>query len=206
LIKTHSPFFNDEELSAYYNQRIVDYGANLDALQWNSKHSQDKRYEVIYSLIDPTCKQLLDLGCGLGDFYLYAKQKHATFQYIGIDISEKMICHAQRAYPSGTFRCANLQWLSPRIKVDTIVASGLINLRMAQHEAYVKHTLEAMLKRASKQVIINMLATNSKRHKHSKAFVYNNEALIREYLSDKPYTVKRYDGYLNNDVSLLITK
>lgn len=53
------------------------------------------------SLTKPKILNLLDVGCGNGDFYQIAKEK--GYKYFGLDISSEMIQRAKTDYPNGKF-------------------------------------------------------------------------------------------------------
>jgi phosphoserine phosphatase/SAM-dependent methyltransferase len=82
----------------YTEERVKNYG-----------HSRGKRLLLFPAVIRqiPKAKQgkLLDVGCGLGDFYPIAQRK--GYKYYGIDLSSDMINWAEDKFPRGYFKVAD---------------------------------------------------------------------------------------------------
>ena len=54
----------------FYSRSLKRYGKSVKALHWNSKESQQIRFEQIILLL-PECMQnykIIDAGCGFADF------------------------------------------------------------------------------------------------------------------------------------------
>lgn len=95
------------------------------------KQTKGKQY-ILFPTIDkyilPTKSNnvnLLDVGCGNGDFYQVANEK--GYQYFGFDISDKMIEIAKQNYPRGEFRVLGATDFADKYsqKFDIIVSSCL---------------------------------------------------------------------------------
>ena len=202
LTKEKKPFTEDK-LTQYYNQRAAKYKHNIDALQWQSEYSQYARFEIIYEHILPECKTLCDLGCGYGDFYNFLINTERQLNYTGIDITAKMIVAAQRAYPSGTFKCTDLNSIRQRHHFDTIIASGVFNLRMENHDDYLYQHIQLMALSAKKQFIFNVLSDKTNRFSRSKEFVYYKKNEIETMLNKCQIKYRIIDDYLPNDMTII---
>ena len=64
-----------------------------------SKISHLKRFEKMLELGDFNNKHILDVGCGIGGFYDFLKEKGINCDYTGIDINPKMIDAAEKRIP-----------------------------------------------------------------------------------------------------------
>ena len=64
-----------------------------------SKISHLKRFEKMVELGDFNNKHVLDVGCGIGGFYDFLKEKGINCDYTGIDINPKMIDAAKKRIP-----------------------------------------------------------------------------------------------------------
>jgi SAM-dependent methyltransferase len=74
---------------------------------------------------------VLDVGCGLGDFYGWQKRHGLGIEYLGLDLTPGMVTAARARYPGGDFRVGNV--LAEDVgRFDFVVASGIFYLR--QHE------------------------------------------------------------------------
>ena len=195
-----------ETLEHHYNQRILKFGPSNTALQWNSEYSQYKRYHILLSKLPKNTRTLCDVGCGCGDLFHFIKLNKLPLDYRGIDISANMIIAAQNAYPTGHFSCLDLSTLAKNNRYDCVVASGLFNLRMENHEKFVKETLLSLLDCCSKQLRFNMLSTKTKRWSKSKAFVYVDPKNIQALLSPYVKHCHIIENYLPNDVTFIVEK
>ena len=61
----------------FYQKAIERYGCTARGLNWNSKASQHIRFEIIYELLvhEFSSSKVVDAGSGVGDLYLFLKQK-----------------------------------------------------------------------------------------------------------------------------------
>ena len=64
--------------ASFYENAIKRYGCTAKGLNWNSKMSQQVRFEVLHELLgdDIVTSKLIDAGCGFGDFYLFLQEIH----------------------------------------------------------------------------------------------------------------------------------
>lgn len=72
----------------FYTSAIEVHGTTAKGLNWNSKQTQNIRFDIILSLLPKDLKDfsVADAGCGFGDFYFYMmKKKRSPKEYIGID-------------------------------------------------------------------------------------------------------------------------
>ena len=81
-----------------YNNRFDHFGNDVKTVGWGAKRISF-RFEVLFRDINPYGKKILDIGCGLGDLISFLDKKtDKNFDYIGIDIAEKLINEAKKSY------------------------------------------------------------------------------------------------------------
>ena len=195
--------YTQDSLIKHYNKQIDTFGPTTGALQWYSKFTQEERYKVICNQIKEPNISLLDVGCGCGDLYNYIKTNNYDIHYTGIDISANMIISAQKAYPSGNFKCLNLTTICTNNSFDYIVASGVFNLRMKNHLTTMLSQIQTMLQHANKGVIINFLSHKVAKWSKSNEFVYTNPEEILTHFTN--YNYQLIDKYLPNDITLVLS-
>ena len=166
--------YSIEELTRYFNHRITQFGPTIEGLQWQSRDSQETRYNVIKHHLPNQKSSLLDVGCGCGDFFHYLKKHQLPFHYTGIDVSANMIISAQESYPSGIFKCLSLEEISINHSFDYVVASGTFNIRMYDYQNYLINQLKIMINITKKLMIINFLSHKVAHRSQSKQFIYHN--------------------------------
>lgn len=136
------------EVAQYYATKLAEHGETPQGVDWNGEESQRLRFEQLNLLIDnATPFSVNDLGCGYGAFYEFLGQRHTTFDYCGIDVSEDMIRAAKQRYPnrrSTQFVVAS----EPSQLADYSIASGIFNVRLGRSNAewlvYLKATLDVL--------------------------------------------------------------
>ncbi len=100
-------------------------GDNHLAVNWGSKSSQIKRFEILANIsADFLRSSVLDVGCGLGHFVDFIKSKNFQGSYVGIDILEEMIEKAQNRYAELKFDTKDITHFSED-SYDYVVMSGL---------------------------------------------------------------------------------
>lgn len=113
-----------EDLAKFYDERCVKGNKSWDACHWKSRESQINNFELLLQIAPIQMKDtILDVGCGQGDLFPYAKELGA--KYHGIDISTKMVFNARRRFPGAVFETADLKDVTG--KWDWVFASGTFN-------------------------------------------------------------------------------
>lgn len=79
----------------YYKENSYNWQTNIDKL---FKYAESVIYKKVAEKI-PYRSEVLDIGCGLGEFSKYLKES----KYIGIDISKKNILLAKSKFPFSKF-------------------------------------------------------------------------------------------------------
>jgi SAM-dependent methyltransferase len=98
--------------------------SKIDAI-WNAKHG--KLNEVFPTEVARRCSALgarsvLEIGCGGGAQYHYLRRHLSFVQYVGVDVSYKMVRAARRLNPGIEFRHADPADLSDAdLSVDVVV-------------------------------------------------------------------------------------
>lgn len=104
-----------EETIAAYNG-----GASQLAAKFNSVGPRTKDIKKAFSYVSKTNPKVLELGCGNGRDA--AEILKYTNDYLGIDISEKMIAIARAHIPNGYFQISDIEEYSFPENVDIIFA------------------------------------------------------------------------------------
>lgn len=90
-----TPQDSDEKFIQYHNERFEKHGDSPMTF-WNSKESQEKRFDALTKLFHPEENHkwfsIVDIGCGTGDFLQYLIDRgFQFFSYIGYDINPEFI-------------------------------------------------------------------------------------------------------------------
>ena len=158
------------KITKYYNDKIIESGANHNGVDWNSKESQYLRFNKLLYLIESNKSKftLLDFGCGYGELINLIDTKQ--IYYIGYDVADEMLKKAKKTFPIKNITFTNVL---PN-KVDYIVASGVFNVKndicLADWENYFYETLNLFDQISSSGFSFNVLTS------------YSDESYKKDYL------------------------
>lgn len=116
-----------------YDKLFDSHGDSPRSLDW-SPDGQQARFRVLYEIGIKPHHSVLDLGCGLGHFATFLKDRGHGARYTGIDASEKMVQRAHERLPDKDFRTGDvLRDVFPAH--DFAVASGVVNIENGHNDA-----------------------------------------------------------------------
>jgi hypothetical protein len=105
-----------------YREKQMTHGLTAEGLGWTGgSRSQWRRFEVLASLL-PHVGQVLDVGCGFGDFTPHVPPE----RYQGIDVVPESIIEARRRHPEHRFEQADVRRMGGA--ADYVIASGVFGL------------------------------------------------------------------------------
>lgn len=166
----HQAIFDN--ISDYYSEKILQYGATPQGVDWNGADSQDLRFKQLLKVINSTDAffKINDIGCGYGKFYSYLQSHFNTqFHYQGYDLSQDMIQSAQNQNSRPNNEFIKIEKTENILPADYSIASGIFNVKMElSNDAWKTFILENLK-------IINQ--------KSIKGFAFN---ILTKY-SDKPF-------------------
>lgn len=82
----------------FYQAAIDRHGTSAEGVHWNSRYTQECRFDVLRAFLpeDISTLTLVDIGCGFGDLHQYlARNQDLPGRYIGIDTLESMVSVAR---------------------------------------------------------------------------------------------------------------
>ena len=149
-----------DKTAELYNNRFDDFGRDIKTVGWGSQKDQRIRFEMLFRGIDPTGKTILDVGCGLGDLIPFLEeQTNDNFNYIGIDIAEKLIENAKAIYSKeGRVFYVGDIFSTGVPDVDISVLSGALSFKMEGIEEYAYQTMKKMFDLSREAASLNFLS------------------------------------------------
>lgn len=90
-------------LKEHYEATLAKHGPNYKGMDWPSEKDAEKRYEVMEAVQGMDSGSILDLGCGAGLFLEWLRGEYIINDYLGVDISPKMIAEAKKRHPDYNF-------------------------------------------------------------------------------------------------------
>lgn len=130
-------------------------------VSWRSIWDQELRFEVLCEIFDRVPPEepfsVLDVGCGLGELVGYLRRRGDDCRYLGIDLLPEMVEEARRRHPGERFEIVDLLHQDPPgAPFDFVLASGLLSVKVSDHERYVHRLIERMLSLARCGVAFNV--------------------------------------------------
>ena len=134
-------------VNQYYTQKIQQYGATAQGVDWNSLESQYIRFEQLLKVCNLREHfSLMDYGCGYGALLPYMVDKGYQFKYYGFDISKAMINQA-KINNMNYKNCLFFSDESNLIPVDYSLASGIFNVKTnAGNQEWVNYIITTLHK------------------------------------------------------------
>ena len=182
----------------FYTASIEKYGENPRGVHWNSVQSQEKRFEVLLSLIDDKDFSIADAGCGFGDLHTYLCKNEIPFSsYIGLDLSPRMIKIAGEKTGCEIIECDICTDILPL--ADYYLCSGAMNI-LSRFDTYL--FISNCYKASQKGFVFNLLMgeDDSLVYNH---FYPNELQNLFDELGAK-VTIKK--GYLKHDFTAFLEK
>jgi hypothetical protein len=174
-----------KEVERYYGGKIEAHGSSPRGVDWNSVESQMLRFEQLLKIHDhDEFFTLNDYGCGYGALIEYLKNKRFTFQYRGLDISERMLIKARDLYSDLNY-CTFYNNEAEIIPADYTVASGIFNVRLQNDtttwQAYILDTLSRIDALSIKGFAFNLLTSYSDAERMRPDLYYADPLFLFDY-------------------------
>jgi trans-aconitate methyltransferase len=181
----------------------------LRSLGYNQRSSQQKRFDALCELGDFSGKRLLDVGCGLGDFLAYLRERDMSPDYTGVDLVPEMIERCNERFknqpgPQCLFETGDTLEYVPQGKFDYVVASGIFGLLSENAAERIAPTLRQLFSWCTTGVAVNFLSQRANRH--DPKCLYIDPARMLSLALDLTPTVRLSHNYLPNDFTIYLEK
>ena len=150
----------------YYESALAEFGDDPRGVNWRDAESQELRFQVLAGIGDFTGRRVHDVGCGLAHMAEWLKRENIVCEYVGSDISEKMIAAAAtHAPPPAELHVADIMSgpEEPWMGADYVVNSGVFTVRSSVPESewrvFVYDMIRAMFRVADKGIAFNLMSS-----------------------------------------------
>ena len=127
---------SNERIIHHFEDCLERHGPSFRALDWGSRESQELRFRVLAEIGCLAGKSVLDVGCGLGDFYGFLRENGIAVNYRGVDITQAMVERAGRRYPEIQVERRDIVRHPLRERFDYVMASGIFYLLRDEEEVW----------------------------------------------------------------------
>lgn len=133
-----------EKTDNYFSNKVHEYGATPQGMDWNSTEAQELRFLQLIKLFeDDDGFSICDYGCGAGSFLGFLRKRNPSkiINYIGIDISSAMIEKAKELYDGNEDECF-ICGHELNETYDYIIASGIFNIMEGTNASWKEYMLD----------------------------------------------------------------
>ncbi len=186
---------NDKlSITSRYRERLKQHGPGIQALASGTTERRAIRFGVLSSIGDLQGASVLDLGCGLADFYAYLKECGIEVRYTGYDITPEFIGLAKERYPEAHFEVRDIQAEGIPERFDYIISSQTFNNRFTHEDnlRLMQDVLRLCYEASDKGVAIDML-TSYVDFREEHLFYYTPEDIFRHAKSLTKRVTLRHD-------------
>jgi SAM-dependent methyltransferase len=190
-----------DEVRDYWERRASSNPDDLCKIE-SGMRGQRMRFENFLQNHPLEGAKILDLGCGVGDFYAHLRKKNISCDYLGVDLAEAMVERAKERFPDGRFAVGNvLDWTdAPRF--DYTVAFAIHNVRMEGGAELLRDVTKRQFELCDRGAHLSLL-TDRFTGFDSHIQPWRAEEVLSMALEITPYVVLRHD-YLPNDFSVTL--
>ena len=206
-----------EKIQGYYEPLMNHYTPESTRfVSWNSTNNQHLRYFQLIDNIDFTFHSVLDVGCGVGDFWEYLNSVGGfnVKSYKGIDILPEMIDGAKSKfnYIKENFECIDVfDYFESH---DYVVCNGTINTRIFDNDEEQKsfgfNFIDKLNTISNKAFAINFLTDFTADELKTNELFYYSPELIYTYCKMNYRNVKIIsdysDGLNEDDCTIIVYK
>jgi ubiquinone/menaquinone biosynthesis C-methylase UbiE len=195
---------NLNDLKKYYESQLKAHPEPEKRVGWKTAESQRVRFEEFTRVGSLKGSKILDVGCGLGAFWGYLREKEFTVKYTGIDLFPEVIQEAQKFYPDANFEVRHILTRPyPARTFDYSFLSGVFNVKVKDNWLYTKTMLRQILRQTKKAVAFNILNADSGL-KESNRFVVTPQEITAMARSLGVKKTHLLDHYHHLDITLFL--
>jgi SAM-dependent methyltransferase len=196
----------EQRTTAHYRKLMEIHGSSYLALNWGSEQGQMLRFSVLSEVGNLAGRSVLDVGCGLGDLAGWLERQQIDTEYVGIDLTDKLVEGARRRFPSKRF--VNGSITDPEVlkdeKFDFVVASGMFYTYRNGGQDWLEHAVTRMWQMAGRGVSFNSLSSWAP-ERDAGEFYANPEKVITFCRTLTPWVRLRHD-YHPRDFSVFLLR
>ncbi len=145
---------------AWYKKRLGEHGQSVDILAAGTEHRRHIRFGVMTDVGITSGCSVLDVGCGLADYYAYLRDRGYEISYTGIDVVPELINQARLKYPGLDLQVRDLltEPLKPKT-YDYVVSTHVFTLRFGKESniPLVEKIMKCIYSIARKGVAIDFI-------------------------------------------------
>jgi SAM-dependent methyltransferase len=183
----------------YWDARARAGGSDCERIE-SGRKGQRLRFEAFLGQHDLRGRSVLDIGCGVGDFFDRLQARGIAADYHGLDVSPEMIARARQRFPGARFEVGETAAVTRHY--DYTVAFAIHNVKVDHGRRILEEALTRQFAMSGIAAHMSLLTDRySGFDPHIQA--WHAEDILTLALSITPYVSMRHD-YLPNDFSVTL--
>ncbi len=183
-----------EAIAARYRDRLRVHGPGIQALASGTTERRAIRFSVLNSVGNMQGARVLDVGCGLADFYAWLSAQGVDVEYTGYDITPEFLELAGRRFPEARFEVRDIQTQGIPDRFDYIVSSQTFNNRLSLDDnLQVMQDVLRLCYEACEQAVVVDMMTSYVDYREEMLFYYQPEEIFRYAKSLTKRVMLRHD-------------
>jgi len=153
------------QLRDHYSRTFNEFGATPKGVDWGKIEDVLLRYEKMLNVIEFGIEtpSLLDVGCGYGGLYMFAKERNVKIYYTGIDISDNMITYAKENISDAHFCVGDILEFNPPQPFDYVVCNGILTQKLKisikEMDDFSHLLIPKMFSLCTRGIVFNLMTT-----------------------------------------------
>jgi len=200
------------QIQNYYSERVHPRLKGFQILSWSSQEAQDGRFQILLEVLKEklpadSCPSLLDVGCGLAELSHFLLAQDFPVDYLGIDITEKILTEAHRRAPAVRLECQDIfqaQSPYPAASFEVVYCSGIFNLELGNNDEFAASGLIRLAQLSSRLAVVNFLHQRTRRQFRECHYFEPEKLLSRLRQAGITATVR--EDYMENDFTIICEK
>ncbi len=200
------------QIQNYYSDRVHPRLKGFQILSWSSWEAQHGRFQVLLEVLKErlsmdSCPSLLDVGCGLAELSHYLPAQGFPVDYLGVDVTEKILSEARRRSPATRLECQDIfqaQSPYPVAAFEVVYCSGIFNLELGNNDEFARRGLVRLAELSSRVTVANFLHQRTRR-KFRECHYFDPDWLLSG-LCQAGITATLREDYMENDFSIICEK
>lgn len=121
-----------------YNKRLDIYGDKIESLASGNQLRREIRFNILNDVGNLKNKKIIDLGCGFGDLIPYLDNKLGAnnYEYVGVDINNRILEISKSKYPEKKFLCQDILSNDFNEIADYVISTSTFNNKLIDESNY----------------------------------------------------------------------
>lgn len=153
-----------KEVTEQYSNRFLNSDDPRYILSTGSRDRELIRFNALVESGIVDGSTVLDLGCGIGNFYKFLKENFKEINYIGVDLVPEFIDYCNKEFKDeAKFYCEDMNKIIDSLDyIDVVVSSQCFNRKMSDQDngKFARSVIEKVFNKGARVISMDFLSDN----------------------------------------------